>query len=57
MNVLAVGTIPSLTVYDDGSSDFRLPGDELLPILSDALNDPEVSVGFMLFTVPKEKRA
>jgi hypothetical protein len=57
VNVLAVGTIPSLTVYDDGSSDFRLPGDELLPILSDALNDPEVSVGFMLFTVPKEKRA
>lgn len=53
---LAFGTIPSMTVYDDGSSDFRLPATpDLLDAIGSALNDPEVTVVFLVGTTPKEK--
>lgn len=51
---LVFGTMPGLTIYDDGSSDFRIPATpELLALIGDAVNDPTVTVCLLIGSVPK----
>lgn len=52
---LVFGTMPSLTIVDDGLDEFRIPATpDVVAALGEAVNDPDLTVVVLFASVRKQ---
>ena len=52
---LVFGTMPQLTIVDDGLDEFRIPATpDIIAALGDAVNDPDLTVVVLFATIRKQ---